>query len=340
MKTTLTILLLILFGIASASLSTTFTNPIIPNENNPDPGAIYHLGNYYVVNTASGIPSKFPIHQSSDLQNWTLVGYIFPAGQTPSWTNPNGAFWAPEIHIVNNKFNVYFAATDQASNIICVGVATSDSILGPYVNSTAPLIKNITMSSIDPTVMSVENDTKYLVWKTNGAVNDTEFPTWIWAQELTSDGMNVTGPLTQLIEETLPWEGNLVEAPWIIKKGGWYYLFYSGNFFCYSNYSIGVARSQNPLGPYEKKGDPILVGNSVWAGPGHCSVIRDRNAVLGQYVIIYHAWEATGVCGNNNRYLMIDFVHWNLEGWPYIANSSSKSTVFEPLELNQAIWTD
>jgi beta-xylosidase len=51
-----------------------------------------------------------------------------------------------------------------------------------------------------------------------------------------------------LIENDAPWEGPLVEGPWVIKTNGYYYLFYSGNVYSTPNYAVGVARSTNFLG--------------------------------------------------------------------------------------------
>lgn len=78
-----------------------FTNPLIDNENNPDPGVIFYEGNYYAVTTtmtSDNVTNKFPIHMSSNLQNWTLVGHVFTKDMLASWTNASVEYWAPEIH--------------------------------------------------------------------------------------------------------------------------------------------------------------------------------------------------------------------------------------------------
>ena len=220
--------LALLLSFSSAAL---IKNPLIPNENNPDPGVIFYQGVYYAATTNpnSTFKGKFAIHKSYNIQNWQFVGPVFSPNKLPTWAISNGAFWAPEIHIINGKFRVYYTAREKGTNILCIGVATADNITGPYVDSGAPLIKNLTVGSIDPSVMTLDNGKYYLIWKDDGNGNNPKLPTWIWAQELTNDGLNVTGPKTQLIRNTLAWEGSLVEAPWIIKRGNWYYLFYSGD---------------------------------------------------------------------------------------------------------------
>jgi len=116
--------------------------------NSPDPGVLFYKGVYYAATTSGDEPNHFPIHTSVDLVTWHTSGYIFPQD---SKTGPKFAlchrylipnllfrwakqdYWAPEIHVVNNKFVAYFAARDD-TGVLCVGAAfsMSDSPLGPY----------------------------------------------------------------------------------------------------------------------------------------------------------------------------------------------------------------
>ena len=112
-----------------------------------------------------------------------------------------------------------------------------------------------------------------------------------------------------------------MEGPWFINRDGWYYLFYSANGYCGPAYAVGVARSQHPLGPYEKRGDPILTTHSKFDGPGHCSVIRTKEDP-DQYVMIYHSWISGSVCNGNNRVMLVDQVVWGQDGWPSVQAST------------------
>jgi len=156
-----------------------FDNPVI-DDNVPDPGAILWNNEYYVVTTAGPPEGKFAIHKSSDLQAWEFVGYAFPRDHTPSWAqSPDGDFWAPELHVMNDKFYLYFTARDR-DGVLCIGVATSDSITGPYVDSGKQLVKQDQMGSIDATVLKLDN-VNYLVWKDDGNGKQPQQPTVIWA---------------------------------------------------------------------------------------------------------------------------------------------------------------
>ena len=116
-----------------ANLAYSFNNPVIPNENNPDPGVIYYDGFYYAVTTSNFVndTQKFPIHKSKDLQTWQKIGYVFPEANVPQWAGLIADYWAPELHIINGKFRVYFTARDK-TGILCIGVGSANNIEGPY----------------------------------------------------------------------------------------------------------------------------------------------------------------------------------------------------------------
>jgi hypothetical protein len=79
----------------------------------------------------------------------------------------------------------------------------------------------------------------------------------IMAAELTADGMAlVNGAETdriELIRNDLSWESICTEGPWIVSRGEYLYLFYSGNMYDTVHYSVGVARATSISGPWEKK---------------------------------------------------------------------------------------
>jgi len=150
----------------------------------------------------------------------------------------------------------------------------------------------------------------YLIWKEDG--NAVGIQTPIHGQELSADGLALVGARKTLITNDLPWEGPLVEGPWLIDNGGKYYLFYSANAYNTPSYAIGVARADSPLGPYTKAPQSILSGAGHWAGPGHGSVITTKK---GETWHVYHSWITGQVGGGPGRVALIDRVFWE-NGWP------------------------
>lgn len=94
----------------------------------------------------------------------------------------------------------------------------------------------------------------------------------IFAQRLALDGSALIGERVQVIENDQPWEGHLIEGPWVTFQHGRYWLFYAGNDFTNPAYGIGVAVADNLLGPYVKQREPLLRSTNEWLAPGHASV--------------------------------------------------------------------
>lgn len=78
------------------------------------------------------------------------------------------------------------------------------------------------------------------------------------AIKLTADGKSLAGQPYLLFKNYLSWEKGIVEAPWMTVHNGTFYIFYSGCGYANKCYAVGVARSQNFFGPYEKHPTPIL----------------------------------------------------------------------------------
>jgi arabinan endo-1,5-alpha-L-arabinosidase len=333
MKVYLFLLMLSMMMITFSKQQSTYRNSVLPGENSPDPGVILHDSLYYVV-TTSNLDSErdaFPMHVSSDLVNWKYNGHMFPnITYKPKWASDD--FWAPEIHINNGKFRLYYTARDRESQILCIGVAVSDNIAGPYVDIGLPLIKNMSVGSIDATVYHHDENTHFLIWKDDGNDPRWKLPTWIWMQQLSPDGLSVIGRKYPLIRNTLSWEGDLVEGPWMIYHNSTYFLFYSANNYCNDQYTLGVARSKSLIGPYTKREQPLVHSNSEWIGPGHCSVVPKKTN-KNEFVLVYHSWHKGEVCGGNNRLLLVDSLLWDDQGWPYIP-TDSPSIGPQPVPLN------
>lgn len=283
-----------------------YDNPVIAG-NFPDPGVL-HDGNQYVLVTTSGdAADAFPIRTSTDLVNWTAVGFIFPSGQHPSWAVSD--FWAPEIHKVGSHYVAYYTARNAAGKL-SIGAATASSATGPFTDLGQPLVTRSDLGVIDATEFTAADGTSYLVWKVDG--NAVGQPTPIFGQPLSADGLTLTGAAVQLITNDRAWEGGVVEGPWVVQRNGAYWLFYSGNSYANSTYAVGVAHAASPLGPYTKLAAPIVTSNGDWIGPGHCSVVDGPSG--GDYMV-YHAWLPGHVNGpGDGRQTLVDRIVWSAGG--------------------------
>jgi beta-xylosidase len=320
-------LLLLVSACASVTMAqprssrNTYSNPVAAGDF-PDPSVIRVGSDYWAAATSSEWAPEFPILHSRDLINWEVVGAVFE--RRPEWSI--GSYWAPEISEYRGRYFIYYAARKKSGSL-CVAVATARSPKGPYTDH-GPLVCQ-EVGSIDGFPVTDERGQRYLLWKEDG--NSVSKPTPIWAQQLSADGTQLVGERRELIHNDQPWEkhatlpyGDLVEGPAIIRRGGWFYMFYSGNFCCARecNYMIGVARSRKLLGPWEKNpANPILAGNESWKCPGHGTIVTDAR---GRDWLMYHAMHPKDFV-YVGRQALLDEVKWGANDWPVINDGHGPS---------------
>jgi beta-xylosidase len=285
----------------------THQNPVIAGDF-PDPSLIRVGKDYWATATTSEWAPLFPLMHSRDLISWQLVGSVFQ--RRPPWSD--GKYWAPEISEYRGRFYVYYVGQKKGGPL-AVAVATSEKPEGPYTDH-GPLVAQ-EAGSIDPVTAIDENGRRFLVWKEDG--NSRKQPTPIWAQKLSEDGTKLVGEMKELIRNDSPWEGNLVEGPFVVKRDGWFYLFYSGNACCGRgcNYALGVARARALLGPWQKNpNNPILIGNDRWKCPGHGSIVTDAR---GRDFLLYHGYDSKDSV-YVGRQALLDEITWGADDWPVV----------------------
>ncbi|MFN8611621.1 MAG: glycoside hydrolase family 43 protein [Vulcanimicrobiota bacterium] len=290
-----------------------YQNPVIQRDA-PDPGVLRTEQDYVMCTTGGDrAQGAFPLYRSTDLVHWARAGSIFARRQTPGWSQ--GDYWAPEIHPVGQGYVAYFTARDH-SGMLRIGAATSPRPEGPYQDIGQPLVAAPDIGVIDPTFFRDQDGSQYLYWKEDGNAFNPPRPSRILGQRLEADGVTRLGePVEVLRNDPDSWEGDIVEAPEVVRRGDYYYLLYSGNGYWGDAYAEGAARSRSPLGPFEKAGQPFLHSNPRWEGPGHAYLTQDR---AGQDWLIYHAWDEQ----HQARQVLVDPVEWGPDGWPHMQGPS------------------
>lgn len=282
-----------------------YTNPVFPGDA-ADPTVLRVNGRFYAAATESmyyGEPYRIGILRSDNLVHWNVAGEVFP-DQLPAWVDPVApSLWAPELTYHDGRYYLYFSAR-EAPGRHGIGVAWADHPEGPWSFADHPLVVGDSFRNIDPMIFSDDDGTRYMYW---GSAHGP-----ILVQELAPDGLSLIGePKAVLyVAPGLPYQG-LIEAPWVIKRGEHYYLFYSGN--SPGEYAISVARATSPLGPFQRHpNNPIIEENEYFRAPGHNAIVQDD---AGQDWILYHAYDRHryGV----GRHLMLDKIVWS-EGWPVV----------------------
>lgn len=262
-----------------------FTNPVVDSDV-PDPMIMVDDEGGWWAFATNGNGANVQTLRSTDLVSWEQAADALP--QLPSWT-ATGSTWAPEVSRGDDgRWLLYYTtpAPSDRGDIHSIGVAVADSPGGPYLDSSPePLVcETDDGGSIDAHPFTSSDGQRYLYWKNDG--NRIGIDTWISVQRLDSSGTRLIGKPQRLIKQDQPWEGSLVEAPFVVEVDGTFWLFYSGNAFDSAAYAVGVAQATSPAGPFTKVPDPVLVSNDIAAGPGHCAVVT----VAGRRWMVYHAW--------------------------------------------------
>lgn len=296
-----------------------YTSPVVPTDC-PDPGVIAIAANGGTDFDMVCTGGTFPIRTSRGLVFWKDTGHdVVPSGK-PAWSANGGRNWAPEIHKVGSEYVAYFT-TVNGTDVLSIGAAHAMSPLGPYADIGHALVEHPD-GVIDATFFQDDDGSRWLFYKIDGNAHGR--PTPIFARQLAPDGLSFA-PGSQakqvLVNDPQSWEGGVVEAPWVVKRAGVYYLFYSGNVYdC--RHRTGVARANKVDDPYAKHGAPILANNARWVGPGHGSVVTTN----AKDYWIYHAWNNAGNGTNGaGRFVLVDRIDW-VGGWPAIHGGTPSDT--------------
>jgi arabinan endo-1,5-alpha-L-arabinosidase len=319
----------------TSTQTTTYTNPVVtPVAADPD---IIRTedGTFYLYATQDNWADNkgdryLPIFKSEDLVNWEFVknAFVWPA----TWKQGGGFYWAPDISFYEGTYYLYYAASIWGDSNPCIGLATATNPEGPWEDLGQAVFCSDDIgveNSIDAFAW-YEDGKRYLIW---GSFHG------IYLVELNTDG---TAP----ISEPVLIADQRFEAPYILEREGYYYLFLSIGSCCEgerSSYQLIVGRSENLAGPYlDKNGGDLAAGggtlilgrNDVWVGPGHNSVITDD---AGNDWLVYHAIPKDDprlINSVNRRPTLIDLIEWQ-EGWPVINGGEGPS--FEPRAVPEIV---
>jgi beta-xylosidase len=285
----------------------------------PDPSVVRIGSEYWAATTAQPPEQSPPILRSPDLVHWTVAGALFE--QAPEWTDGT-TFWAPELFRNGDAYLAYYSAR-MKNGSMCVAVAHSDVPIGPYADS-GPLVCQRS-GSIDPSVVRNSAGWPFLVWKEDRNSEGSGGTTVIWIQPLGQDGLRLTGTKRKILTASgRGWEGSIVEAPQIVRRQGWLYLFYSGNSCCGvgCEYAMGVARARGLYGPWTRyRRNPILDSDYTWLCPGHGTLAQSPN---GRWWMLYAAYHAQGTVFDT-RSMLLAPIRWTRDGWPVVNGGTGPS---------------
>jgi len=299
-----------------------------------DPVMIESDGTYYLFATGRGID----VWASADMERWARRPPVF--GESPSWAGDVVAgfrnhVWAPDIRYHDGRYHLFYSVSRFGRNTSAIGHAT-----------------NVTLDAEDPAyewvdhgpvVRSVPGRDLWNAIDPNLAIDAAGAPwlafgSYFGGIKLVKLGPDLNAPARPQEWHTLaarhrywklpddaagdPLNGS-IEAPFLFRKDGWYYLFVSWDVCCRgpaSTYKVVVGRSREITGPYRDRegedmrfggGTLVVQGDSAWAGVGHSATYTFG----GTDYLVFHGY---AVFDEGRSKLWIREIEWDEEGWPRV----------------------
>ena len=330
--------LFVLFSI-SAFGQEVFKNPILAG-GYPDPSICKVGDTFYLVNSSFEYFPGLPIHKSTDLINWELIGYgLHRESQASSTVNlvdvqSNGGIHAPTIRYNKGVYyiistNVYYDVKKNKTDMVNF-IITANNPAGPWSDP----IHIEGAPGIDPDLFFDDNGRVWYVG--NQAPENPSFDGEgeIWLQELDLNDYSLIG------ERHLLWRGACggvwAEGPHMYKKDGKYYLIIAegGTSF---NHAVMVAMSENIEGPYiSNPRNPILTSRHLsydnWVNStGHGDIVELDDGRY--YMVILGIRNEINRGSNMGRETFIAPLSWerepfewkeNKDLWPVVSPISGK----------------
>ena len=321
----------------------------------PDPQVFVEDDVYYIVGTSDRNGNVIDCYSTEDFVTYEKHFAIYDPALYNGWEASEAKIYAPELYEFDGVYYMYYSAKDK-NGIRRNSVVVANNPLGPYrplqnekVNGLeTPLFldQNKNFDVLDITIFVDDDEKMYMYYSVacneNQHIVGVELKSpyeadWSTYKKIVEPGAlnsnnSILKPLTwEMFRDGLP----IVEAPYMIKSKGKYYMTYSVNGCWNKYYNVCYAISDSPLGNYEKpykSGEVwtnLLLGypgtnisNSTvynqWSGfasgTGHHCFFN----VGDQIMIGYHAHQNRD---NNQkytkRYFAFDYVMFDENGVPF-----------------------
>ncbi|WP_419999399.1 family 43 glycosylhydrolase [Streptomyces boninensis] len=300
-----------------------YRNPLVLNR--ADPHIHRHTdGRYYFTATA-------PEYDRIILRRSRTIQGLATADEAVIWrkhaTGAMGAhIWAPELHHIDGKWYVYFAAAPAedvwAIRIWVLENASADPFKGTWTEK-GQLVTAWETFALDATTFTHRGD-RYLSWAQHEPGMDNN--TGVFLSKM-ANPWTLKGPQIRLTTPEYDWERigfKVNEGPSVIARNGRLFMTYSASATDH-NYCMGLltaAADSDLMDPasWSKSPRPVFTSsekNSQY-GPGHNSFTIAEDGRTD--VLVYHARQYKDIVGDPlddpNRHTRVQPLRWKPDGTP------------------------
>jgi GH43 family beta-xylosidase len=305
-----------------AAVPATIVNPLVPRR--ADPHVTLHSdGYYYFIATV-------PAYDRIELRRARTIGALSVATPTVIWTKhavgPMGAHvWAPELHHIDGKWYVYFAAGDSEKiwniRMYVLENAAPNPLEGQWAEK-AHLRTERDAFALDATTFAHRGG-RYLIW---AEASGDEPGTSLYIAAMDTP-WSLVGPQVRIARPQHSWERighNVNEGPAVLLRTGRVFVTFSAS-ATDANYCLGLLSAPDDadlLDPasWTKSAEPVFKSSRANAqfGPGHNSFTTTRDGKTD--LIVYHARNYEEIIGeplhNPDRATRVGVVRWRADGTP------------------------
>ena len=273
----------------------TFANPIGTGQ---DPYVVLHEGAYYLVESRD---NALYVYRSDDLTDLKQNGVRVWEPPAEGWNRTH--LWAPELHQIDGRWYIYYAAGEdgppfiyQRSGVLASAGADPQGTyedLGPlYTGDTGA--DSVNVWAIDVTVGEVD-DQLYAVWSGWEENRDTDrTPQHLYIAEM-ANPWTISSDRVKLSSPVEPWEVgtqlDLNEGPQFLMHGDDTFIIYSARESWLPAYRLGQLRLEDDADPMDPanwtKTGPVFQATSTVFGVGHASFTTSPDGT--EDWIVYHA---------------------------------------------------
>lgn len=308
---------------AASTDSGEYPNPLI--EQRADPWVYKHTDGYYYF-TAS-----VPEYDRLELRQSKTIRGLGDAKPVTIWKKPEQGemskhIWAPEIHSIDGKWYIYYAAAREDApfdhRIYVLENGAANPLEGEWTEK-GQLATEWESFSLDATTFE-HNGMRYLVWAQKDPRIRGNSNLYIARM---ANPWTIEGGQTLISKPEYPWEtiGFWVnEGAAVLKRNGKVMITYSGS-ATDDNYAVGLLTADENSDlmnaeSWSKSEQPVFrtsEENGIY-GPGHNSFTVSEDG--RQDVIVYHARSYKEIEGDPlydpNRHARAQVFDWNEDGTP------------------------
>ena len=293
----------------------TFYNVVLPA--GADPWVTRHPDGTYYLTASNG--KNVTLWRSPTLSG--IGGGEKRVVWTPPATGPGSRnVWAPELHHLDGKWYVYYAADDgrnENHRMYALVNDNPDPFQGKFVSRGKVFDPQADRWAIDGTVFTL-GERRYFVWSGwEGAANVRQN---LYIAPM-ADPVTLAGPRVEISHPTLPWERvgvpHVNEGPQVVVRGRTVNLTYSASGSWTDDYCLGLLTmtvGDDPLAPssWTKRPRPLFQSGRGVFGPGHASFTRSPDG--REDWVVYHAARHRGAGWDRN--VRAQPFAWNPDGTP------------------------